>query len=571
MNNSKYSITICPKCSKIPSVTVAKDQEYQVRVKCVCSYDEFLSFEKYFQMNQEKEKENKFCGKKDIHKELQVEGVEYCFDCSSWLCDTCLAQHNTWIKNHSLTDNPLKPPTNCNKHKDKIIDYYCHDCKDHYCSDCTAFHYKHNTVNIENLVTSQRVKGITEEFNNAKKESADYIKGLVTKYTNKLYAEIHRVEEAERKNNKINENVCKLIETFLDNYSASNRNFFIIINLLNIAHFEKSELNISEDITKDNIDKIVYYLENTVLCKKKKALQESLSLKATYVSESLKTVNQIIGLIDGRLAIAGSNLSVYEFKTMEPDYIISNEQVNTISQLQNANLLAGIFRKVYLYELYNDSYKNIGIYDMHRGEVFHILAFSDLRVASCSADNSIRLWSAIPPFKQIRKMKGHTRDVTTILQLEEKNMIVSGSLDSTIKFWDITPSFFKYGSYYFVTSLPNIRIQQNSSMLEIPHDRILVGIQKEIVVIDIKKYQEIKRVKDNDFNTISSFLLLRDGSIFCSDKENIYLVESYNCGIVFKKKNILKNNVTSMIFATSKLILSGDLSGELKVWDFEYI
>ncbi|CCW62662.1 unnamed protein product [Phytomonas sp. EM1] len=73
----------------------------------------------------------------------------------------------------------------------------------------------------------------------------------------------------------------------------------------------------------------------------------------------------------------------------------------------------------------------------HQGIVFHIQFSPDgSMIASCSADKSVKLWSAIDG-KFITTFRGHVAAVYHVSWSLDSRMLVSGSKDTTLKLWSV--------------------------------------------------------------------------------------------------------------------------------------
>ena len=81
----------------------------------------------------------------------------------------------------------------------------------------------------------------------------------------------------------------------------------------------------------------------------------------------------------------------------------------------------------------------IGLYN-HKGQVNKIILLKDERIVSCSSDESICLFSNNLEFKF--SLRGHTSAVCAIAQIEN-GLIVSGSVDGTIKIWSVDKENYK--------------------------------------------------------------------------------------------------------------------------------
>ena len=93
----------------------------------------------------------------------------HCTTCDAFMCSKCSEEHEKWLKNHealSLEElsNPLsevksKRKIYCNKHKKKIIEYYCETCKDLFCIDCVVLKHQkqdHSCVAVNEVAQKQK-------------------------------------------------------------------------------------------------------------------------------------------------------------------------------------------------------------------------------------------------------------------------------------------------------------------------------------------------------------------------------------------------------------------------------
>lgn len=75
----------------------------------------------------------------------------------------------------------------------------------------------------------------------------------------------------------------------------------------------------------------------------------------------------------------------------------------------------------------------IGLYN-HKGQVNKIILLKDERIVSCSSDESICLFNEKLEYQYT--LRGYTSPVCAITQIEN-GLIVSGSIDGTIKIWSV--------------------------------------------------------------------------------------------------------------------------------------
>lgn len=567
MNQPSSPFAVCPSCKRIPSIGLTKNKEYLVHVKCSCSLDEYYSLQEYIQKIKQLEVENKFCSKTDIHNAQKVEGKQYCFSCKAWYCESCLNQHNVWIKNHQLTDNPMKPSKNCKDHIENTKFYYCSNCNDHFCEKCLDKHYKHNIVKLSDVLSFDDLSKIKKEFEDSKKTTKEYNENLAVRFKTKLQSQIKRIDEALNFNKTVNNNISNLIQIFIDNYTLVDCEYNIIENLIGSSNFEKNELEISDDLSLDNINKLVYFFENTTICKRKKVKQDPILLKNIHKPEEITSINSMVILEDGRIAVAGNKVAVYTLQHMKMEYVVTESLSYYLCLSVRGNLLSAENKEISIYEIYDKISKKIGAFIGSEGTILKIVLIDDNRIASCSG--TIHIWNSNPPYSEIKKLKGQV-SVAAILVLKVKPVLVSNSFsENTLKFWDLTPgSFFSFSSYKCIETIDNVKGNNANGIIEISNNRILVSEPNDVLVIDINTYKILKRV--DDLSNILSYYQFSDGTIFCGGSSVIYQIDSYSFGILCQKKGATKGKIPVLLFLRDKSFLSGDLSGEINEWEYIY-
>ena len=106
------------------------------------------------------------CVKEDVHVD-QLDSVPeasvYCIDCCQKLCKPCSRPHKRWtggphqlrdLGAHGMSELPLMQQhrSHCEKHKLKLIELYCFECKMNLCMKCFAVsHTQHKCGEIEQV------------------------------------------------------------------------------------------------------------------------------------------------------------------------------------------------------------------------------------------------------------------------------------------------------------------------------------------------------------------------------------------------------------------------------------
>lgn len=251
---------------------------------------------------------------------------------------------------------------------------------------------------------------------------------------------------------------------------------------------------------------------------------------------------------DGRLCSCSDDntIKIYNLKTNTIDIEISklhNYSVQNLSQLDNGILLScdDWDSTIKLWEISKETYKLLTTLYGHKNTVNKVIPLSKNRIASCSWDCKIIIWETIPPYKKITTLKGHKDIVNTIIALTNKEMLVSGSSDQTLFFWNLE-------DYQERKRIPDIPCY---SFCELPNNRLAVGGYKSITVVNFLSYQIEAIIEDEGFGYCRSFIILKNGNLLCGCGDGFegYLCELnlINYALLYKKEKAHKKCVTSLV------------------------
>ena len=77
------------------------------------------------------------------------------------------------------------------------------------------------------------------------------------------------------------------------------------------------------------------------------------------------------------------------------------------------------------------------IEEAHSDYIWKVIPLRNNRIASCSWDRTIKIWNSNYPYNLISTIKGHTSYVDSIIKLKDKDILISGSLDKTLRKWNL--------------------------------------------------------------------------------------------------------------------------------------
>ena len=208
---------------------------------------------------------------------------------------------------------------------------------------------------------------------------------------------------------------------------------------------------------------------------------------------------------------------------------------------------------------------------MHHDRVRRLLSINGTHYASCSWDYSdnLKLWSK-NDFIEICNFEGHTNSVNAIILLNE-TIMVSGSTDGTIHFWDIS----KCDSSKNLKSYRNISIGKTIESLSMitDTDYLVGGLDNgNLVLVNINdnENQLPKLLKTSHTGKVSDLEYFDKTKLLASASYDnyIFIINMTNpLNDVLVKK---LNNHTSKQFTLSYIqnyLISGDWDGHVCLWN----
>ena len=114
----------------------------------------------------------------------------------------------------------------------------------------------------------------------------------------------------------------------------------------------------------------------------------------------------------------------------------------------------------------------------------------------------------------VEKLEGHTDNVTSLAYNKEKNILVSGSEDNTIRLCNMQ-------TFQVISVILNVRCDESRNLSLIDRNRIIIGGNYKMVILDISsgKREEIKYYRFNDpirfIRMNEKMLLIGCSSAFC--------------------------------------------------------
>lgn len=572
---TKILFTVCPKCSNILSLDAIENEPESIRLFCPsCSYSDvtlMTNFLDYLKQNQ-----NPKCENLSNHLRQEVPAVEFCPQCSKWLCVQCLLMHNKLSKTHKTFKGKICVESHCSHHKEKLYEFFCHQCKVHFCSLCIDNHEHHNYCELSETVNKDYMKIYNEKFTKAKElfKDNEKIKDIAI---DRLTEEIKRMEASYLFNKEVNNNIIQLVDILITNFNKGTPNYYIYQNILHFSNFNiELHTKIEEkDIKATCIDKIFDYYDNNFILKGLKKTRTSLNEKnrETKINtlplikemnfHNSKPVYCLLLLINGRLASCSPDRSIKIFNLSTYQCVLTIPHAHTtsvtyITQLKDGKLVStSADGTVKLWEISKSSFKCFSTIKCHSDYINKVITLTKERFATCSKDGLIKIWSN-KSLKCLNEIDVHTKNVTSILQLKN-GCLISGSEDKIINCQSPLLQTIK--------EFTNIECADSNSIIELGNDYFAIGGENIIYLIGTDLSKILKFTLD-DIGLIYSFTnLSKDKILMGTSKGDFYQFDLLSNEIICKKKNAHNGCIYTISSLGDKLFASGAYDGSIKVWN----
>ena len=242
------------------------------------------------------------------------------------------------------------------------------------------------------------------------------------------------------------------------------------------------------------------------------------------------------------------------------ELIIKNYSSNTINYYLRCNIGIADSINIYQYkkkntvfdiiEYYNEytlikvdssNFNNTITINKHKGIISSLILLSDGRLASCSFDNTIKIYNRNNYYNCDLTLKGHTWNVPSICQLEN-NKLVSCSYDRSIKIWSIFDT-----SYKCDHTIIDAHSGWISKIILLPNNRMASCSDDKTIKIwnSNHPYELLKTLTEhNDF--VISIIKLKNKKLIFSESYNHYLfvwnLATYQCETKMSKVACSDNN-----------------------------
>ena len=236
------------------------------------------------------------------------------------------------------------------------------------------------------------------------------------------------------------------------------------------------------------------------------------------ITSKIDNVTYLLLLKDGRIALCLDDKTIRIFDPSNDyyhfDQVIErhNEKIKSICQLDDGTIVSCSFDHSIMIGDYT-------INNAHDDRICKVITLPNNRIASCSYDKTIKIWKSNPPYSDtpINVLEGHSNKVTSLLYMKERDVMISGSYDETLRLWNIS-------TYQCDKVIEGVDRCFTNSLYQIDKDRVIVGGVNSFSIVNIDKCVIEKIIiEDESIGAVKCFLKLRDNkTILCGCDNGIF-------------------------------------------------
>ena len=115
----------------------------------------------------------------------------------------------------------------------------------------------------------------------------------------------------------------------------------------------------------------------------------------------------------------------------------------------------------------------------------------------------------------------------------------------------------------------NVQCPSRNSLLEIDNNRIIVGGENVITIVNISNDIIEHQIKNDKLYFVYSFVQLRDGNILCGCENGLICLYDIKLNTLsFREEKIHDKPVYCLLNINTNQFISCSCFGEIKVWEY---
>ena len=243
-----------------------------------------------------------------------------------------------------------------------------------------------------------------------------------------------------------------------------------------------------------------------------------------------------------------------------------NRDINYISKLTHSSIVSCSDDKVI--KIWNYSNKKFTcvrqINNAHSDIINKVISLSKNRIASCSDDCTIKIFDS--ELNLIKTLNGHSDSVRSIIQMDNKEYLVSVSFDNTMRFWNLK-------SLNCESIIDGVSSSGSNCMFQYDKDKIFVGGHNVITIVNVDKMRIEKIIGEEGMGDIRAMIRLRDGSVLCGygemlRREGRMCLYDVDNGTFTWRNTTHTNGIMCMVNINEHSFASGAIDSRIILWNY---
>ena len=149
--------------------------------------------------------------------------------------------------------------------------------------------------------------------------------------------------------------------------------------------------------------------------------------------------------------------------------------------------------------------------------------------------------------------------MNSLIELKNKDYIVSGGWDKKIIFWENS-------TYDFVEEINDVYCCYSNSLLEVKDNRIIVGGENEVILINGKEMKIEKVVELQSSGYIRCIIEMNDGTVLCGCENELVHLSNDEYDVIYIKEEPHDDETSGMLMLKDDRLITCSWDNSIKVW-----
>ena len=450
----------------------------------------------------------------------------------------------------------------CNNHTNIQTDYnnihFICQCGYNYTMNVNKIisHFNHN--NKPNKTTNNNTfSDIITDINKGNEHLSTYFKTIKDEHINTVLSTINKIEASYEVSYNRNMNMLSFLQILINNYDGSTE---MMNNIL------KNRIIIDKCKDNANVDDIIKYYNKYNIIEQKIIINEEVKCIKTITSH-YDSINSLLLLKDKRIASCSRHYTIRIFDPSNDyhcDQVIErhSNSITSICELEDGTIVSCSADK-------SIKIGNYTIRNAHDEWINKVITLPNNRIASSSDDSKIKIWKSNPPYSNppysntpIKVLEGHNKSVRALLYIKERDIMISGSEDKTLRLWNMS-------TYQCDKVIKGVLGSFENSLYQIDKDRVIVGGNNKIYIVNIDKCAIEKKIENESFGYVYCFLKLRDNkTILCGCDKGIFCFYDMKTEEYTITKKNHKGLINDLLLININTFLSCSFDKTIRIWKY---